>query len=70
MKPGNNRGSKNFKSKLTESEVLDIFSSEYPQSKLAERFGVSQTCVNHIKTGRTWRWLTHKERKEPGCTTT
>lgn len=67
MKLGNNRGSRNFKSKLTETEVLDIFASKDSQARLAERFHVSQTCINHIKTGRTWKWLTHKDAV---CTTT
>lgn len=58
-KPGSNRGTKNFKNKLTEQDVLEIFSdTKATQQELAERYGVSQSTINHIKKSRTWAWLT------------
>ena len=60
MKPGSNRGKKNFKSKLSDEDVAVIYKSTDTQSKLAKRFNVSQSTVNHIKKGRTWNWLTEK----------
>lgn len=60
-KPGRNRGTKNFRNKLTEKEVLAIFQDKTrTQQKLAEKYGVSQSTVNHIKKGLTWGWLTQK----------
>lgn len=60
-KPGENRGEKNIKSKLTEADVKTIYlCSDKTQQKLAERYGVQQSTINHIKKGRTWRWLTAK----------
>jgi len=53
-----NRGSKNFKSRLTEEDVMIIFKSTLSQSELARTYRVSQTTINHIKRGRTWAWLT------------
>lgn len=58
MKPGSNRGRANFKSKLTEEEVLAIYHSKEKQITLAKRYNISQATVNHIKKGRTWAWLT------------
>ena len=64
-KPCKNRGRQNFKSKLTEVEVLAIYRTKgATQDALAARHGVSQSTINHIKQGRTWAWLTgHPERK-------
>lgn len=60
-KPGRNRGTKNFRNKLTEKDVLYIFNDKrHTQQKLAEKFGVSQSTINHIKKGLTWGWLTGK----------
>jgi hypothetical protein len=59
MKPGHNRGRNNFKSKLTEEEVLEIHASTSSQASLAKHYKVSQATINHIKKGRTWKWLTH-----------
>lgn len=64
-KPGDNRGEKNVKSKLTEADVRDIYlCTDKTQQQLAERYHVQQSTINHIKKGRTWRWLTAKLDKE------
>lgn len=58
-KPGNNKGTSNFRSKLSEEDVVCIYlSREVSQTSLAEKFGVSQGTINHIRKGRTWSWLT------------
>ena len=58
-KPGRNRGTKNFRNKLTEKDVEFIFTNtNLTQQKLAQKYGVSQSTINHIKKGRTWGWLT------------
>lgn len=59
---GKNRGQRNFKSKLTEDEVKAIYrnSGNKSQNQLASDYGVSQSTINHILTGRTWNWLTSR----------
>ncbi len=58
-RPGQNRGAKNFKAKLKNEDVIYIFvSKDKTQQELAAKFGVTQSTINHIKTGRTWSWLT------------
>ena len=58
-RPGQNRGAKNFKAKLKNEDVTFIYLSEdKTQQELAAKFGVTQSTINHIKTGRTWSWLT------------
>ena len=64
-KPGNNRGEKNFKSKLSEADVSFIYlCDDMTQQELAEKYSVNQSTVNHIKKQRTWKWLTSKLEKE------
>lgn len=62
--PGQNRGETNFRSKLTRDDVLDIWrrlqKKTDTQNELAAEYGVSQATINHIRTGRTWGWLTSK----------
>lgn len=59
MRPGSNRGKENFHNKLTEEDVIFIFTCEtLTQSELAAKYGVSQSTINHIKRQRTWKWLT------------
>lgn len=65
MKPGDNRGEKNIKSKLSEADVKEIFlCTDKTQQQLAEIYHVQQSTINHIKKGRTWEWLTSKLKKE------
>ena len=53
-----NRGERCGTSKLTESEVLEIYASGESQQVLASRYGVSQSAVSFIKLGKRWGWLT------------
>lgn len=60
-KPGQNKGEKNFKAKLTEADVCAIFLDDsHTQEQLAAKYNVTQSTINHIKKGRTWAWLTKK----------
>lgn len=46
--------------KLTDEQVLDIrarLAEGYTQLSLARTFGVCQTAISHIKTGRSWPHL-------------
>ena len=57
------KGVDNIRSKLTEDEVLTIYNdTESTQHELANRFGISQSAVNHIRKGRTWEWLTKHQK--------
>ena len=44
-------------SKLTEADVVRIRSSREPARLLAQRFGVSRSTINGIRSGRRWRSL-------------
>jgi len=60
-RPGENRGAKNFRAKLKDEDVIAIYQSkDKTQEQLASEYGVTQSTINHIKTGRTWSWLTKK----------
>jgi predicted transcriptional regulator len=52
-----NRGIDNFKNKLTELEVLDIFNSSLSQRVLADKYKVSQPTISRIKTKKLWKHL-------------
>lgn len=61
MSPFRNKGTSNFRNKLTEEEVKDIFlAADRTQSELASQYGVSQGTISHIKNRITWSWLTEK----------
>jgi hypothetical protein len=55
------RGQRNTKAKLTDSDIIRI-KKEYAtggirQIDLARRYGVHQTAISHIVTGRTWKHI-------------
>lgn len=54
-----NRGERQGRSKLTRADVLEIrkLINKESQTKIAARFGISQTTVNNIKSGKRWGWL-------------
>jgi predicted XRE-type DNA-binding protein len=49
-----NQGSRNFKSKLVESEVVDIILSPLSQREIAEKYGISQSLVSRIRRRQLW----------------
>jgi len=50
---------------LTDGEVIDIYHINLPQRQLAKMFGVSQSVVSQIKSGRTWTHITGSALCEP-----
>ena len=48
-------GAQNGNVKLTAEQVDRIRRSEFTQRKLAEIYGVSQTCIAKILRGETWQ---------------
>lgn len=56
--PSIKRGSANGSSKLTEEQVIAIYTSTDRQVDLARRYGVKQAMISLIKRGQKWGWLT------------
>lgn len=52
------RGSCNPRSKLSESQVLSIYSSSVNNRALSQEYGVNVCTINDIKSGRNWNHLT------------
>lgn len=52
-------GEKHAKAILTDALVTEIraLKGKLPQREIAARYGVSQSSIGHIMTGRTWRHL-------------
>ena len=58
-RPGQNKGIKNIKAKLSEADVAAVFlNTDKSKKELACQYRVTQSTINHIKAGRTWAWLT------------
>jgi hypothetical protein len=58
---GKNRGSLHGRTHLTEAKVREIRKlgkQEIPKTRIAEMFGISPSCVGHIKARRTWGHVT------------
>lgn len=51
-------GEKNTQNKLSRKQVFDIFKSIESQRKIAKKYGIDQSTVSNIKTGKLWGWLT------------
>lgn len=52
-------GVRNGHAKLTEGQVVEIYSSRDSYSKIAKRIGISITQISAIKTGREWAHVTN-----------
>lgn len=50
-----NQGSRNFKSKLVEDEVVDILTSPLSQREIAEKYHVSQSLISRIRSRKLWK---------------
>src|SRR5262245_19951206 len=59
------RGARFYATKLTEQQVLDIFSLKgiISQRKLAARYNISRRSIEGIHDGQSWGWLTSQGRK-------
>ncbi len=51
-------GSKNRRSKLTESQVAAIYWDARSRSVIAKEYGVSTTMITKIKNGQAWKHIT------------
>lgn len=51
---GKNSGVTNFKSKLTEDDVVDILTNGLTQKDNAERYKVSQSLISRIRNRKLW----------------
>jgi hypothetical protein len=49
-----NKGINNFKSKLTEDDVIDIITNGLTQKANAERYNVSQSLISRIRRRKLW----------------
>ena len=58
-----NRGERQGRHKLTTTDVLQIMSLQYNNTKteLASMFGVSYKVISDVINGKTWGWLTSQE---------
>lgn len=54
----NTKGIKNGNHKLTENEVIDIYTSNLSNKKLAFKYNVSAGLISAIKNNKWWSWLT------------
>lgn len=52
-----NRGERHGMSKLTREQVLAIREATGTHASIAQKFGVNESNVRHIKAGRRWGWL-------------
>jgi hypothetical protein len=52
------RGEGNPSARLTETQVMNIYTSTEPMLVLASEYGVTRRMVHHIKTGKHWSHVT------------
>lgn len=52
------KGTTNPNSKLTEDQVIAIFSDTRMHKEIALEYDINKTYVSDIKAGRSWGWLT------------
>lgn len=50
-------GERNTQNKLSESQVIEIYTSSETQRRIAEKYKIDQSTVSYIKTGKLWGWL-------------
>ena len=58
------QGTKHVKSKINEEIAKDIFLSKETDKYLSEKYDISKSLVNGIRTGRNWGWYTKNLDKE------
>jgi len=52
------RGERNYKAKLTNSEVMLIVADKRPHRAIAADYGIARNTVGDIKRGKSWKHLT------------
>jgi hypothetical protein len=56
-----NRGSRQWKSRLSNEQVLAIYRDQRPDGVIAAEFACSRENVTRIQAGKTWAWLTQNQ---------
>jgi hypothetical protein len=51
-------GERNTQNKLTEQQALEIYNSRDTQRLIALQYGIDQSTVSYIKSGKLWGWMT------------
>ena len=51
-------GKDNHATKISEETAIGIFTATGTQKEISKKFGVSMSCVGHVKKKRTWSHLT------------
>jgi hypothetical protein len=59
----NIKGERNCSSKLTERDVLEIFKSKEPSTKICHQYGVKSSVIRTIRNGRGWNHVTGLPKK-------
>lgn len=57
QKGRNRRGERHGRAKLTTRDVLEIRASGESSQVLGERFGVTRNAVDHVRTGKNWKYV-------------
>ena len=50
-----NKGTQNFKSKLTEDDVKDIITNDLTQKQNSQKYFVSQSLISRIRRRQLWK---------------
>lgn len=53
----NSYGERNGHARITTVQAVEIYHSTLPQRALAKKYGIHQSTVSDIKTGRRWKYL-------------
>ena len=64
--PTGMKGTSNPRNKLTEQQVIEIFTATGTLQAIADRYGVKMQTVHDIKKGRNWGWLTEEATHRAG----
>lgn len=51
------RGVRNAHAKLTEEDVINIRKRIFTAAQEAKKYGVAESTISHIRTGRSWRHI-------------
>lgn len=60
------KGERHPNSKLTDEDVLDIFTDDRPRTQIARDYGVGADAIRYIQEGINWRHVTFEEPIEEG----
>lgn len=52
---------KHSRAKLTEDDVLFIYSSDLSIKELCKKYNMNKSAICRIRSSKTWRWLTQRD---------